>query len=37
MTASDTAEAFDIGRIDEVIHGRLRLGVRRPTAICRSI
>lgn len=27
MTASDTTEAFDIGRIDEVIHGRLRLGV----------
>jgi DNA-binding HxlR family transcriptional regulator len=27
MTTSDTVEAFDIGRIDEVIHGRLRLGV----------
>jgi DNA-binding HxlR family transcriptional regulator len=27
MTVSDTTEAFDIGRIDEVIHGRLRLGV----------
>jgi DNA-binding HxlR family transcriptional regulator len=27
MAGSDTAEAFDIGRIDEVIHGRLRLGV----------
>ena len=25
--ASDTVEDFDIGRIDEVIHGRLRLGV----------
>jgi DNA-binding MarR family transcriptional regulator len=24
---SDTAETFDIGRIDEVIHGRLRLGI----------
>ena len=24
---TDTADAFDIGRIDEVIHGRLRLGV----------
>ncbi len=27
MTATDTVDAFDIGRIDEVIHGRLRLGV----------
>lgn len=27
MTATDTADAFDIGQIDEVIHGRLRLGV----------
>lgn len=27
MTASDVTEAFDIARIDEVIHGRLRLGV----------
>jgi DNA-binding MarR family transcriptional regulator len=26
-TAEDTAGAFDIGRIDEVIHGRLRLGI----------
>ena len=24
---ADTADAFDIGRIDEVIHGRLRLGI----------
>jgi DNA-binding MarR family transcriptional regulator len=27
MPPSDTGEAFDIGRLDEVIHGRLRLGV----------
>jgi DNA-binding HxlR family transcriptional regulator len=26
-TAGDTADAFDIGRIDEVIHGRVRLGI----------
>ena len=26
-TAGDTAEDFDIGRIDEVIHGRVRLGI----------
>ena len=26
-TAGDAAEAFDIGRIDEVIHGRVRLGI----------
>ena len=26
-TAGDAAEDFDIGRIDEVIHGRVRLGI----------
>ena len=26
-TAGDAADAFDIGRIDEVIHGRVRLGI----------
>ncbi|SPU42268.1 winged helix-turn-helix domain-containing protein [Brevundimonas diminuta] len=25
--AADEADAFDIGRIDEVIHGRVRLGI----------
>ena len=25
--AGDAADAFDIGRIDEVIHGRVRLGI----------
>jgi DNA-binding HxlR family transcriptional regulator len=25
--ATDTVDAFDIGRIDEVIHGRVRLGI----------
>ncbi|MNJ26196.1 Helix-turn-helix domain protein [compost metagenome] len=27
MAGTEQAEAFDIGRIDEVIHGRVRLGV----------
>jgi len=26
-TAGDAVDAFDIGRIDEVIHGRVRLGI----------
>ena len=26
-TVGDAADAFDIGRIDEVIHGRVRLGI----------